>query len=140
MILQAKKITGVSNWNIKNGATVLSTQNVYGYAGHLDDPNTSTFDLNFGVPKEIEFTTSAYTPNNLFNVYWSTYLAEITDKDSRLLTATMKLANKDIYNLDFSKLIWVDGVLYRLNKIEDFNASKEDTSKVELVKIINRIY
>lgn len=139
-ILQAKKITGVSNWNIKNGATVLSTQNVYGYAGHLDDPNTSTFDLNFGVPKEIEFTTSAYTPNNLFNVYWSTYLAEITDKDSRLLTATMKLANKDIYNLDFSKLIWVDGVLYRLNKIEDFNASKEDTSKVELVKIINRIY
>lgn len=139
-ILQAKKITGVSNWNIKNGATVLSTQNVYGYAGHLDDPNTSTFDLNFGVPKEIEFTTSAYTPNNLFNVYWSSYLAEITDKDSRLLTCTMKLANKDIYNLDFAKLIWIDGVLYRLNKIEDFNASKEDTCKVELVKIINRIY
>ena len=139
-ILQAKKITGVSNWNIKNGATVLSTQNTYGYAGHLNDPSTSTFDLNFGVPKEITFTTTSYTPNNLFNVYWSSYLAEITDKDSRLLTSTMKLSNRDIYNLDFSKLIWVDGVLYRLNKIEDFNASKEDTCKVELVKIINRIY
>ena len=139
-ILQAKKITGVSSWALKNGGTTLASYTAYGYAGHLDDPITSTFDLNFGVPKEIIFTTTSYTPNNLFNVYWSTYLAEITDKDSRLLTVTMKLSNKDIYNLDFSKLIWVDGVLYRLNKIEDFNASKEDTSKVELVKIINRIY
>ncbi len=139
-ILQAKKITGVTSWALKNGGTTLASYTAYGYAGHLDDPTTSTFDLNFGVPKEIIFTTTSYTPNNLFNVYWSSYLAEITDKDSRLLTVTMKLAYKDIYQLDFSKLIWVDGVLYRLNKIEDFNASKEDTCKVELVKIINRIY
>lgn len=139
-ILQAKKITGVSTWALKNGGTTLASYTAYGYAGHLNDPSTSTFDLNFGVPKEITFTTTSYTPNNLFNVYWSSYLAEITDKDSRLLTSTMKLSNRDIYNLDFSKLIWVDGALYRLNKIEDFNASKEDTCKVELVKIINRIY
>ena len=139
-ILQAKKISSVSSWALKNGGTTLASYTAYGYAGHLDDPTTSTFDLNFGVPKEIIFTTTSYTPNNLFNVYWSSYLAEITDKDSRLLTVTMKLAYKDIYQLDFSKLIWVDGVLYRLNKIEDFNASKEDTCKVELVKIINRIY
>jgi hypothetical protein len=139
-ILQAKKITGVTSWALKNGGTTLASYTSYGYAGHLNDPSTSTFDLNFGVPKEITFTTTSYTPNNLFNVYWSAYLAEITDKDSRLLTSTMKLSNRDIYNLDFSKLIWVDGVLYRLNKIEDFNASKEDTCKVELVKIINRIY
>ena len=139
-ILQAKKISSVASWAMKNGATTLASYTAYGYAGHLNDPNSSTFDLNFGVPKEIIFTTTSYTSSNLFNVYWSTYLAEITDKDSRLLTCTMKLANKDIYNLDFSKLIWIDGVLYRLNKIEDFNASKEDTCKVELVKIINRIY
>ena len=139
-ILQAKKITGVTSWAINNGTTALASYTVYGYAGHLDDPSTSTFDLNFGVPKEIIFTTTSYTPNNLFNVYWSSYMAEITDKDSRLLTCTMKLANRDIYQLDFAKLIWIDGVLYRLNKIEDFNASKEDTCKVELVKIINRIY
>jgi hypothetical protein len=31
-------------------------------------------------------------------------------------------------------------VLYRINKIEDFNASNEDTCKVQLLKIINRIY
>ncbi len=67
-------------------------------------------------------------------------MAEITDKDSRLLTCTMKLNYKDIYQLDFSKLIWVDGALYRINKIEDFNATNEDICKVSLLKVINRIY
>jgi len=139
-IMQAKKIPTVSTYAIKNGATTLASYTTYGYSGHLNDPYTSTFDLSFGTPKEIIFQTTAYTGNNLFNVYWSSYLAEITDKDSRLLMCTMKLANKDIYQLDFSKLIYIDGVLYRLNKIEEFNASKEDVCKVELIKIINRIY
>jgi len=139
-IMLAKKIPTVSTYAIKNGATTIASYTTYGYSGHLNDPYTSTFDLSFGTPKEIIFQTTAYTGNNLFNVYWSSYLAEITDKDSRLLICTMKLANKDIYQLDFSKLIYIDGVLYRLNKIEEFNASKEDVCKVELIKIINRIY
>jgi hypothetical protein len=139
-IMQAKKITGATSWKIKNGNTNLVTLTSYGYAGHLDDPATPTFDLNFAVPKEINFSVGAYTANNLFNSYWSAYMAEITDKDSRMLMCTMKLAFKDIYKLDFSKLIWIDGGLYRLNKITDFNATNEDLCSVELLKIINRIY
>lgn len=139
-IMQAKKITGATSWKIKNGNTNLVTLTAYGYAGHLDDPATPTFDLNFAVPKEINFNVGSYTSNNLFNSYWSAYMAEITDKDSRLLTCTMKLAFKDIYKLDFAKLIWIDGTLYRLNKITDFNATNEDVCSVELLKIINRIY
>jgi hypothetical protein len=147
-IMQAQKITNRVTYLMLNNTTTVSTLNAYGYAGHLlFDPASfsavylnPTSDINFGVPKEIIFEVAQYTPNNLFNVYWSAYMAEITDKDSRLLMCTMKLANKDIYQLDFSKLIYIDGVLYRLNKIEEFNASKEDVCKVELIKIINRIY
>jgi len=139
-IMQAKKITGVTSWAIKNGGTTLGSGTAYGYAGHLDDPTTPTFDLCFAPPQELSFTISNYTANNLFNNYWSAYMAEITDKDSRLLSCTMKLAFKDVYKLDFAKLIWIDGVLYRLNKINDFNATNEDVCSVELLKIINRIY
>lgn len=139
-ILQVKKISGVTSWAMKNGGTTLASYTTYGFCGHVNDPASSTFDLCFGVPKELNFTTTTYSTANLFNTYWSSYLAEITDKDSRLLSCTMKLANKDVYQLDFSKLIYIDGVLYRLNKIEDYNASNEDTCKVELLKIINRIY
>lgn len=139
-IMQAKKITGVTSYAIKDGATSLGTQTAYGYAGHLDDPSSSSFDLTFAPPQEIQFTTTAYTSNNLFNSYWSAYMAEITDKDSRLLMCTMKLAFKDVYKLDFAKLIYIDGGLYRLNKITDFNVTNEDVCSVELLKVINRIY
>tara|TARA_R110000868_G_scaffold263802_1_gene522427 strand:- start:464 stop:2482 length:2019 start_codon:yes stop_codon:yes gene_type:complete len=138
-IMQAKKLT-VGSWALKNGGTTLASYTAYGYAGHLNDPTNPTFDINMGVPFELYYEPTLYTSANLFNTYWSSYLAEITDKDSRLLTCTMKLNFKDVYQLDFSKLIWIDGVLYRINKIEDFNASNEDVCKVQLLKIINRIY
>lgn len=139
-IMQAKKITGVTSWNILNGGSSVGSQTTYGYAGHVDDPTTPTFDLCFSPPQELSFTVSNYTENNLFNNYWDAYMAEITDKDSRLLSCTMKLAFKDIYKLDFARLIWIDGVLYRLNKITDFNATNEDVCNAEFIKIINRIY
>ena len=139
-ILQAQKISSVTSWALKNGGTTLASYTAYGYAGHLNDPISPTSDINFGIPKELYYDASVYTSVNLFNTYWSSYLAEITDKDSRLLTCTMKLAYKDIYQLDFSKLIWIDGVLYRINRIVDYNATNEDTCSVELLKIINRIY
>ena len=138
-IMQAKKITGATSWKL-NHPSGHDTYTAYGYAGHVDDPITPTFDLCFSPPQELDFSVTNYTANNLFNNYWSAYMAEITDKDSRLLTCTMKLAFKDIYKLDFARLIWIDGVLYRLNKITDFNATNEDVCSVELLKIINRIY
>ena len=141
-ILQAKKITGVSNWHIiDEGGGSLHNSTVYPYAGHLDDPDAPNNDLNFGVPKELFFTLVTGALNvNQFNVFWSSYMAEITDKDSRLLTAYFKLDFKDIHNIDFSKLKWIDGVLYRLNKIEDFNVTDPDVCKCELLKVINKIY
>jgi hypothetical protein len=140
-IMQAKKITGITSWDIKNGGTTLVSSTDYGYSGHLDSPSSAVFDLNFAAPSELIPTYSGvYPSSNLFNTYWAAYLAEITDKDSRLLTCSIKLDYKDIYKIDFSKLIWIDGGLYRINKIIDFNASNEDTCTIELLKIINRIY
>jgi hypothetical protein len=139
-ILQAQKISSVTSWSILVSGSVIASFSEYGYAGHLNHPTNPTSDINFGIPKELYYNATVYTQVNLFNAYWSSYLAEITDKDSRLLTCTMKLAYKDIYQLDFSKLIWIDGVLYRINKIIDYNATNEDTCVVELLKIINRIY
>lgn len=139
-ILQAKKITGRTTWAIKNGATTLASYTAYGYAGHLDDPFNPQDDINWGVPKEVYYTPSAYTTANLFNGYWSEYIAEITDKDSKLLTCSVKLNEVDIYNLDFSKLIYIDGSLWRLNKVMDYNPMDFNTTKVELLKVIELTY
>lgn len=140
-IMQAKKVTGVTSWNIMSGATVLTSTTDYGYAGHLDDPDAPNADLNFGVPRELYFTlVSGDLSNNVFNAYYSPYFAEITDKDSRLLTVNVRLNEVDIYNLDFSKFIYIDGGLYRINKIIDYVPGSLDTTKVELLRVIYTTY
>jgi len=141
-IMQAKKITGVAAWDILDDAsTLLSGLTVYGYGGHYDDPDAPANDIQWGVPNEIYFTLLSGAINvTQFNVYWSPYMAEITDKDSKLMTCWMKLNNADVFDLDFSKLVYVDGSYWRLNKIEDWDASDPDVCKVELLKVINLLY
>ena len=67
-------------------------------------------------------------------------MAEITDKDSKLLSAWFYLKTKDILDLDFSQKIFIDGVLFRLNKIKDFNVSNPTDCEAELLKVNYLIY
>tara|TARA_R110000868_G_scaffold143693_5_gene362147 strand:- start:222 stop:2279 length:2058 start_codon:yes stop_codon:yes gene_type:complete len=140
-IMLAKKSTGVISWNILNGATVLLTTTSYGYAGHLNDPDIVTSDLNFGVPRELFFILDSGALNvNQFNVYYSPYMAEITDKDSRLLTCNVKLTDTDIFNLSFSSFKYIDGGLYRLTKLMDYTPEANETTKAEFLRVINKEY
>jgi hypothetical protein len=138
-ILQAKKIPDVASYAILNNFISVGTQTVYGYAGHLDDPFTPTNDINFGAPQEIYFTATTYPSTNLFNANYSDYMSEITSKDSKLLSCQVLLDSYDIQSLDFSKYIFIDNVLYRLNKVDNYNPIDYKTSKVELLKVIDKI-
>lgn len=141
-ILQAKKITEVNAWDIKNGGSTLeSGLTYYGYAGHLDDPDVPQTDINFGAPNELYFElVSQYPSANLFNGFWSDYVAEITDKDSKLLSAYFRLTEMDIYGLNFARLIYLDGALWRLNRVIDYNPMVQDTTQVELLKVLQITY
>jgi hypothetical protein len=139
-IMQVKKITGRTSYNILNGVSVVDTITTYGYGGHLNDPFTPTNDINFGAPFEIQFNAGTYPTTNLFNAYHSQYMAEITSKDSKLLTCYALLNTTDINDLDFSKYIWIDGILFRLNKVENFNPMEYNTTKISLLKVIETTY
>ena len=141
-IMQIKQMDVSTSRVIKNGASTLSSPLfTYGYAGHLDDPDSPAADINFGAPKELFFTlVSGNLTANLYNGFWSEYVAEITDKNSKLLTCNVYLTQSDIFTLDFSKLIWIDGSLWRLNKVIDFNPMNPDTTKCEFLKVIELTY
>lgn len=143
-IMQVQKISSVISWNIKNqaGTSNLVTLTSYGYAGHLhfNSSGIPDQDINFGAPKEVYINTTSYPTTNLFNAYYSDYIAEITDKNSKLLTCSALLNTVDINNIDFSKYIWIDGILYRLNKIENFNPMEYNTTKISLLKVIETTY
>jgi len=135
-IMLSKRITGVASWALKDGVTTITTLTEYGYAGHFDDPDAPSNDLNFGVLSELFFVLAAGDLTaTQFNVYWSSYMAEITDKDSKLLEGFFLLTLLDILNLDFSKKVMVDGVLFRLNSVQDYNMTMPMDCVVQLLKI-----
>jgi hypothetical protein len=134
-ILFSKK-KSANSWRI-TGDEAPYTKTSYGYAGHLDDPINPTQDLNFGAPNETYFTPNTYPSQNLFNRFWSSYIAEIADKDSKILKCYVYLKPIDIATLDFSKAIFIDGIRFRLNKIEDYDYTNNELVKVELLKIID---
>lgn len=142
-ILQTKRIA-VGSWNVLQDdlTTVINNTAYYGYAGHINDPELPQgADLNFGAPAEIYWTpANPYKPLTIYSYYYSPYLAEITDKDSKLLTAYFRLSPVDILNLDFAKSIVIDGQLWRINRIVDYNAAFEDVTKAELLKVIALSY
>jgi hypothetical protein len=136
-IVQLKKLT-CNSYNILNGVTNLGTQTTYLYCGHVNDPVTPTNDLCFGAPEVLQFVPgAAYPTSNIFNSFHSAYMAEITDKDSKLVACKAYLNTVDIMNLDFSKLVYLDGVLFRLNKVKDYNPVDLGTTEIQLLKVID---
>jgi hypothetical protein len=133
-ILFSKK-KSCDTWNIRLGINSYPKTS-YGYAGHLDDPITPTQDLNFGAPGEVYFSGGNYPSTNLFNSFWSGYIAQIADKDSKILRCYVYLKPVDIAQLDFANPIFIDGVRFRLNKITDYDYTNNDLVQVELLKII----
>jgi hypothetical protein len=139
-IMQTMFIEDVAEFNIVNNDESLGTSTTYMYAGHLNDPAVPSIDINWGATNQLyfEYSGDGSLQGNLFNAFYSPYLAEITDKDSRLLTVEMRLNEIDIFQLDFSRLIYIDGVVFRLMKIRDWTA--ENTCKVDLLRVINTEY
>lgn len=140
-IMQVKKVTGVELWAMIDGEATSWFLTKYGYAGHFNDPDAPSDDINFGATRELFFTlVTGNLSNTQFNVYWSPYMAEITDPDSKLLSASFYLTPKDIIDLDFSSYVYIDGSVFRLNLIKDYNASRPSDCMIELLKVNHTTY
>ena len=126
--------------------TVNISHSSYPYAGHLTHPGTGGIipqqDINFGIPKQLFYSGNGYTGPliytnaNLFNVFHRNHIIEITNKDSKMMTAMFYLEPLDIMNLDFRDQIQIDNSYWRINEVKDYNPFKEGLTKVELFKVI----
>jgi len=60
----------------------------------------------------------------------------MTGRDSKILKAFFKISSLMISTMNWGKLKMINGVLYRLNEIKDFNSNSNDTTFAELIKIV----
>ncbi|RYF47887.1 MAG: hypothetical protein EOO38_11240 [Cytophagaceae bacterium] len=139
ILLRAAAPIDCQAWSIKLPTGSSTTFTKYPYVGHLDNPDAPNYDINFGSPKEYYFRlVTAYLSANLFNVYWSWYMSEVSDKDSKMFTGKFYLTPEDIADLDFSELIFIDGMIYRLHKVIDYTTNGEETTACELLTVIDK--
>ena len=125
-------------------AETVRTLTSYPYCSNFDsNPVTSsTKDLRWGGGYPYSFDSeligSAYTNNNLFNVYWARYINEIYSEDARIMTAHIYLNEQDILNFNFNDKIFINNCFWRINKIDGYQVGEKAPTKVELIKIITK--
>lgn len=124
-------------WNLKDSSgDNFSSQ--YPYVGSIDDPYSPTFDLNFGVPKEIYITgITSYTwpTSNLFTEYWEDFLTLISSPNSKIVRMKVYFDEIDIKTFDFREPVIIDGTKYVVNIIEDYDSTERRSTLVEFFKI-----
>ena len=82
-------------------------------------------------------TYSSYsTGKGLFDTYYK-QMFEMLKTNPRLRNAYIDLKTKDVLNLDFQKLVYIDGIYWRVNKIIDYQPNKNQSTKVELIEWLN---
>jgi hypothetical protein len=125
-------------WTLKNadgGAQQDFT--TYPAVHHFNSRTNPTFDLNFMLVDEVYYPTTVVTTTNAFSEYYFDMINEIVSPEGKLISAYFRLDNEMIEDFNFKRLIMINGALFRVNKIIDFDSDIQATTKVELIKVLS---
>lgn len=93
--------------------------------------------LDFGSPQELFIPSYSITDEvNIYHNFWKTYLEDLYDINTRILTAWVRIVGQPNPNW-LRKFYWFENSIWRINKITDWNVGSYDTTKVEFVKVQN---
>lgn len=124
-------------------------QYAYPFLGMLNSVATTlnpapTIDISFGAVQYEFFALSSIPSNNLTSAYWSNYLQQLSDPESKLINCYMYLTPADIQNFDFRNTIYIDGLTseghggYFLVNSITYIPTANAPSQVELIQVTNK--
>tara|TARA_R110000782_G_scaffold69350_2_gene139595 strand:- start:2632 stop:5199 length:2568 start_codon:yes stop_codon:yes gene_type:complete len=128
-------------------SNVVHTETDYGLASHLQTLPAvfgETLDIHFGnnwSPGHYNYHQPQFngeTKRTAFYEYWSFYVNELYDVDSRKVVMNIFLSPNEIPQISLNNKIFIDGHYYRINKISGANVSRESSVEVELLKTLPR--
>ena len=97
------------------------------------DPNLSFNDVYLTTADILDGHDTKIDFRGLYHSFYNKMVNQLKQKP-RIRNIHLNLTQADIASLDFTKLIFLDGVYYRLNKIIDFKPHLKQSTKVELVE------
>lgn len=109
------------------------------------DPNLSFNDVVYFHDEGGDFAdgytaaTNASTTHRLRGLFYNFYnrMFKQLKARPRIRTTYFKLNYDDILRIDFRRLVYLDGVYYRINKIIDYKPHRTESTKVELMEFFD---
>jgi hypothetical protein len=100
---------------------------------HLTSVPTAigTEDFHFGIC-QLLIGVGNPVPDNLFNLYWLPYLAELYDPDTRIMTIKVNLTPGDVSTFRFYDTVIIKNREFRVNKID---YKPNDLATIEFILI-----
>jgi hypothetical protein len=135
----------VETWASITGAIVADataggfTSNIYPQATMINADSTTSPILSYGNVwvRDYDDATGVYTAiqtgKGLYDTYYRNMFESIK-RSPRLRTVSISLSISDIIDLDFKKLVYIDGVYWRINKVIDYKPNNNESTKVELIE------
>jgi hypothetical protein len=91
-------------------------------------------DIGIGIP-----TYNVFTENDAYNLFYSNRVNNLYDKNTRFLTGQFDLKLSDVKNLKPNDLIKIQEQYFYMNKLEGFDLTNPELTKVELVQTNNSV-
>ena len=138
-IAQVQTWASTTGFISANAANTFTTSNIYPQATSINRDDSSSPILSYGnvSVRDYDDATGVYSSysagKGLFETYYKN-MFEMFKAKPRLRTVYIDLKTTDIINLDFRKLVYIDGVYWRINKVVDYQPNKNQPTKVELVE------
>lgn len=106
-------------------------RNKVGYGGMIEH------SLSMGEPR-ITYVRDTIVSNDMsiYSKCWRKFLSDIYDVNNRQLTCYLRFPERP-NSLMLRRFYWFDNVIWRLNKITDWDISSYDSTKCEFVKVMD---
>jgi len=124
-------------------AGTYTTKSEYPFAHHYSmsgiQVEDTDVDIRFGSRDTFSFDSlvATQTSNDVYNDYWRSYLNNIYNKDARIMSANFHLTAEDISEFKYNDKIFVKDSYWYINKISSYAMGVDNSTKVELIKILD---
>ena len=120
-------------------APIVGTTMPVGNSDNNKINNDSICNLfNSELPTDIGVTSfSAYTENDAYSLFYQNRIENLYDPNTRFLSGYFNLKYSDIKNLKPNDLIKINEQYFTWNKIDGFNLTNPELTKVELIQANN---
>jgi hypothetical protein len=91
--------------------------------------------FNSELPVDIGVQTyNTYTENDVYNTFYKNRITNLYDPNTRFVNGYFDLKYSDIQNLNYNDVIKLNEQYFLVNKINEFNLTNRELTKVELVQ------